>query len=275
MKTSFRTTLALCLLSFSTLAYGGKLPAGFTIGSNEAWIENNYGNWLASNPLFGLPSGFPSSFTCCANNSALSAVLSGIAQGSAKVVRLFLLPAVQGIKINTSVTSPTSTAVTMTQGLTSSCASRSRGRQIEIANAKLALDKSSNENIRAFAAATLKDYATADATALSSLASGNITLDDNAMSQSLFGAASEHAQNLSQLSGAAFDEAYARNELALHVFISGAIEMTLIPSAQSAEVKQLLQNELALYQKHLQEARELVGELQPPSHLPLPPPKHR
>jgi len=597
VKSIFRATLALCMLSLSTLADAGTLPAGFTVGYNEAWIENNYGNWLASNPLFHLSSAFPSSFSppICANNSPLSAMLLGMGQGNAKVVRLFLFPAVQGIIINTSVTSPSSTAVTMTQGLTgefltnltsvfgcvrqynnknntnlklyitalngpdmnvvtasnnpvlhlyyqrllsnsaeiiaydtlvlepiiqlmsgyqdvvyafdlineiegainagyiswsgarawisnaayainhlpqpqfpwlppvtstagygyavqevtfgffrginlnfydihvytdtgtysgqtylcsqvasdklpiilgefgqhsssisdsiqntgaanflmgasSSCFSGALAwkyegtsgepwysylyvnlpvpstggtlsappcpaqqpglpasvqvpglacarpayttiqnfslgasklvsaakpevgstggtsapplnttsltdaqvaqvahvaSQIEIANAKLALDKSSNEQVRAFAAATLNDYAAADAATLSSLSSANINVQDNAISESLLGAASEHGQNLSQLSGAAFDEAYAQNELDFHVFICGAIEMTLMPSAQTPHIKKLLQSELGLCQKHLPGARELVGQLQAPTYLPLPPPKHR
>jgi len=588
VKTSFRAALALCMLSFSTLADAGKLPAGFTVGYNEGWIENNYGDWLASNPFFfpGQPSAFPSPFTCCANTSPLSAMLLGIGQGDAKVIRIFLFPAVQGLVINTSVTSSTSTAVTMTQGLTNdfltnlqslfqwirayntnhspnlklyitalngadmnvvtasnnptlhlyyqrllsnsaeinaydtlvlepilqkmsqyqdvvfafdlineiegainagyiswsgarnwisnaayainvlfpwlpvtstagygypvqevtfgfftglnlnfydvhiysdsgaysgqtalcskvasdqlaivlgefgqqsstvsdsvqntaaanflngaitSCFSGALawkyestsgepwysylyvnlpvpstggtlsappcpaqqpglpasvqapgpacarpayttlqdfagaaqlistpkmevgsigvasaaslgatgltdpqvaqvahvGAQIDIANAKLALDKSSNEAVRAFAAATLNDYAAADAGALSSLSSANINLQDNPLSESLLGAASEKAQQLSQLSGAAFDEAYARNERAFHVFISGVIEITLMPSAQNPQLRNLLQSQLGLYQKNLQTARQLVDQLQTPTSLPLPPP---
>jgi putative membrane protein len=54
------------------------------------------------------------------------------------------------------------------------------------------------------------------------------------------GAAAEHAQDLSKLSGAAFDKAYAQNELACHVFVAGTLETTLIPSAQNSQVKSLL-----------------------------------
>jgi len=147
--------------------------------------------------------------------------------------------------------------------------------QIDIANAKLALDKSSNGSVRDFAAAALNDYAAADSAASSSLAIANIKPQDNAISQSVDGAASEHAQRLSQLSGAAFDEAYAQNELAYHVFITGALQVALIPSAQNPQVASLLQEQLALYEKHLQEARELAGQLQTSTYLPQPPPKHR
>ena len=57
MKTMFRWTSALCMLSVSTMA-SAQSP-GFTVGYNEAWFEN-YGNWLASNLLFGQSSAFNS-----------------------------------------------------------------------------------------------------------------------------------------------------------------------------------------------------------------------
>jgi hypothetical protein len=92
------------MFSVSTIASAGSLPTGFTVGYNEAWIENNYGNWLASNPLFGESSAF--------NYNLVGTMFSGMAQGNAKIVRIFLFPAVQGIVINPSK-SP------QTQGLTS------------------------------------------------------------------------------------------------------------------------------------------------------------
>lgn len=103
MKTMLRWASALCMFAFSTMTSANGLPTGFSVGYNEAWIENNYGNWLASNPLFGEPSAF--------NGSLVGALFSGMAQGNAKIVRIFLFPAVQGISINPSG-SP------QTQGLT-------------------------------------------------------------------------------------------------------------------------------------------------------------
>src|SRR5262245_45413406 len=88
MKTMLRWTSALCMLSLSTMASGQSLPPGFTAGYNEAWVEN-YGNWLAYNQLFPLPSAFSSGL--------VSAMFSGMSQGNAKIVRIFLFPALQGI----------------------------------------------------------------------------------------------------------------------------------------------------------------------------------
>jgi len=83
------------MLSVSTMASAQSLPAGF-VGYNEAWIENNYSWWLASDPLFGEPSAFN-------NGSLVSPMFSGMAKGNARIVRIWLFPALQGICVNTSV----------------------------------------------------------------------------------------------------------------------------------------------------------------------------
>jgi putative membrane protein len=132
--------------------------------------------------------------------------------------------------------------------------------QIEIAAANLALKNSSNPSVIAFANATLNDYTAANKTALSSLANANINPEDNAISQSLAGAGTEHWQQLSQLSGATFDRAYAQNELAFHILITGALEAKLIPSTQNGPVKNLLQNELALFKQHQDDATQLKSQ---------------
>jgi putative membrane protein len=133
--------------------------------------------------------------------------------------------------------------------------------QVDIAAANLALNNSSNNAVRALANATLRDYTAVNKTALSALAKLNINPQDNAISQSLAGAGAEHAQDLSKLSGAAFDKAYAQNELAYHVFVIGALEVTLIPSAQNSQVKSLLQSGLALFEQHQSDAAQLVSQL--------------
>jgi hypothetical protein len=87
----------------------------------------------------------------------------------------------------------------------------------------------------------------------------NINPQYNAISQSLAGARAEHAQDLSKSSGTAFDRAYAQNELAYHLFVTGALETTLIPSTQNSQVKSLLQNGLALFEQHRNEAAQLAS----------------
>jgi putative membrane protein len=134
--------------------------------------------------------------------------------------------------------------------------------QVDIAAANLALKYSSNPAVRAFAAAALTDYTAANKTALSSLANLNINPQDNPISQSVAGAGAERAQDLSKLSGAAFDNAYAQNELAYHLFVTGALETTLIPSAQNSQVKRVLQSGLALFEQHQLDAAQLASRFE-------------
>lgn len=132
--------------------------------------------------------------------------------------------------------------------------------QIDMAAAQLALKNSSSASVRAFASAMLNDYTAINKVALLYFANSNISPEDNPISQSLAGAGIEHAQKLSNLGGAAFDKAYAQNELAYHILIIGALETTLIPSTQNGEIKSLLQSELVLFKQHEIDVKQLLDK---------------
>jgi putative membrane protein len=85
--------------------------------------------------------------------------------------------------------------------------------------------------------------------------------EDNDLSESLAGAAAEQQKELSKLSGAAFDKAYAANEVAYDLTVIGALETTLIPSTKNRELKSLLGTRLALFKEHLKRAERLVSQL--------------
>ena len=90
----------------------------------------------------------------------------------------------------------------------------------------------------------------------------NVTPEDNATSKSLAEAADAERKKLAGLSGAAFDKAYVDNEVAYHKAVNDAASKTLIPSAQNAELKALLQNGLKLFQAHQQHAEQLAKQFQ-------------
>jgi len=85
--------------------------------------------------------------------------------------------------------------------------------------------------------------------------------EDNDTSKSLAGAAAKKRQELSKLSGAAFDKAYAENEVAYHLTVNGALETTLIPATQNGELKSLLETGLKLFAEHQKHAKQLVSQL--------------
>ena len=88
-----------------------------------------------------------------------------------------------------------------------------------------------------------------------------ITPEASDTSNTIYRNASIKQEELWKLSGAAFDKAYAQNEVAFHEAVTGALESTLIPSAQDGELKSLLETDLKLFREHQKHAERLVSEL--------------
>jgi putative membrane protein len=133
---------------------------------------------------------------------------------------------------------------------------------IDIEAGKQALDKSQNNDVRAFAQQMIGDHTAVNDQALALVKKLNVTPEDNATSKSLAEAADAERKKLADLSGAAFDKAYVDNEVAYHKAVDDAVSKTLIPSAQNAELKTLLQNGLKLFEAHLAHAEQLAKPFQ-------------
>jgi putative membrane protein len=125
---------------------------------------------------------------------------------------------------------------------------------IDIEAARLALKMSKNKDVRTFAEQMVKDHEAVNKQALDLCKKLNVTPADNDTSKALARQAQEKRDALAKLSGAAFDKAYIDNEVAYHKTVNGALETTLIPSAQNAELKALLQTGLKIFQGHQQHA---------------------
>jgi putative membrane protein len=132
---------------------------------------------------------------------------------------------------------------------------------IDIAAAKQALAKSKNAKVRDFAQEMVRDHTAVNDKALALVKKLHVTPQDNPTSQALQGAAKQKLAELGKLSGHAFDVGYANNEVAYHKTVNGALESTLIPNAQNAELKSLLQTGLKLFQEHQQHAEQLAASL--------------
>ena len=125
---------------------------------------------------------------------------------------------------------------------------------IDIDAAKQALQISKNKDVRAFAEQMVKDHEAVNKQALALCKKLNVTPEDNDTSKSLAASAKAKRDELARLSGAAFDKAYIENEVAYHKTVNGALGSTLIPSAQNAELKALLQTGLKIFEGHQQHA---------------------
>jgi putative membrane protein len=132
--------------------------------------------------------------------------------------------------------------------------------QIDIAAADQALQKSSNKDVRAFAEDMQRDHKAVNDKALALVKKLGVTPEDNDTSKALSKQAADKRADLAKLSGAAFDKAYIDNEVAYHKTVDGALQNTLIPSASNAELKDLLQTGLKIFEGHLQHAEHVAAE---------------
>jgi putative membrane protein len=133
--------------------------------------------------------------------------------------------------------------------------------KIDIDAADLALKKTSNNAVKDFANETVRDHTAINQKALALLDKLKVKPEDNDLSESLAGAAAEQWKELSKLSGATFDKAYAENEVAYYLTVIGALETTLIPSIKNGALKSLLGTRLALFKEHHKHAERLVTQL--------------
>jgi putative membrane protein len=133
--------------------------------------------------------------------------------------------------------------------------------QIDVDAARLALQKSTNADVKSFANDILRDHQSVNTQALALLKKLNVTPADNDTSKSLATAAAAKNAELSALSGAAFDRAYVANEVAYHKTVNGALQGTLIPAAKNGELKDLLSTGLKIFTGHQQHAEMLATSI--------------
>lgn len=133
--------------------------------------------------------------------------------------------------------------------------------EIDVTAAKQALKKSHNKAVREFAEVMARDHAAVNAQALALCKKLGVTPADNATSQSLAKGATAEQAKLAALSGAAYDKAYADNEVAFHKAVLAALDGTLIPAAQNAELKSLLETGSKLFHEHQMHAEHLAASL--------------
>jgi putative membrane protein len=130
---------------------------------------------------------------------------------------------------------------------------------IDGAAGKQALAKSKDKAVRDFASEMVRDHTAVNDQALALVKKLGVTPQDNPTSQALKKDADAKEKSLAALNGAAFDKAYIANEIAFHKTVNGALSKTLIPNAQNAELKSLLQTGLKLFTEHQTHAEHLAA----------------
>lgn len=132
---------------------------------------------------------------------------------------------------------------------------------IDIAAGKQALAKSKDKAVRDFASEMVRDHTSVNDQALALVKKLGVTPQDNPTSQSLSKDGAAKLAAFAKLKGKAFDKAYVTNEVAFHKTVNGALSTQLIPDAQNAELKSLLQTGLKLFTSHQTHAEHLAASL--------------
>jgi putative membrane protein len=133
--------------------------------------------------------------------------------------------------------------------------------QVDIDAGKLAESKATHPEVKAFGRQMVTDHTGVNKQATELVAKLGVKPEDNATAQSLKNGGADNVKALAALSGAAFDKAYVDHEVAYHQQVLDAVDKTLIPSAQNAELKALLVKVRPAFVAHLEHAKEVQRSL--------------
>src|SRR6476469_10020547 len=133
--------------------------------------------------------------------------------------------------------------------------------QVDIDAGKLAETNASDAKVKAFGKQMVTDHTGVNKQATDLVTKLGVTPQDNPTAQSLKSGGAENVKNLSGLKGAAFDRAYVDHEVAYHQQVLDALDTTLIPSAQNADLKALLVKVRPAFVAHLEHAKHLQASL--------------
>jgi putative membrane protein len=136
--------------------------------------------------------------------------------------------------------------------------------QVDIDAGKLAASKGTNPEIKKFGQQMVTDHTGVNKQATALVTQLKVTPADNATSQSLKAGGDKNIANLKNLKGAEFDKAYIDNEVTYHQAVIDAIDNTLVPSAQNAELKALLVKVRPAFVAHLEHAKMIGVPRNPP-----------
>jgi len=133
--------------------------------------------------------------------------------------------------------------------------------QVDIDAGKLAASKATNPEVKKFGQQMVTDHTGVNKQATALVTRLKVTPEDNSTSQSLKAGGDKNIANLRSLKGAEFDKAYIDNEVTYHQAVIDAIDKTLVPSAQNAELKALLVKVRPAFVAHLEHAKMIQSSL--------------
>jgi putative membrane protein len=131
----------------------------------------------------------------------------------------------------------------------------------DIRNGEMAKTNSKNKAVVAFAQQMITDHTSVNKQATDLVTKLNVTPEENDTSRQLASSSDATRETLRAKTGADFDKAYIDNEVAYHQAVLDMLDNTLIPGAQNAELKSLLESVRPAFVAHLDHAKKVQGSL--------------
>ena len=132
---------------------------------------------------------------------------------------------------------------------------------IDSAAGAAAQAKAQHADVKAYARMMVTDHGAVNKQAVALATRLGVTPEDNDVSRSLQDGAKQASDGMSGLTGAAFDKAYIDREVAYHQAVIDALDQTLVPNTQNAELKKLLTDARPNFVAHLERAKQIQSAL--------------
>ena len=135
--------------------------------------------------------------------------------------------------------------------------------KMDIENAKMALGKTKNPAVKAFANQMVTDHTSVIKQATDLATKLSLEPEENDTSRQLEANSDSTRKAIEESKGAAFDKAYIDNEVAYHQAVLDMLDSTLIPGTTNAELKSLLEKVQPAFRAHLDHAKHVQASLLP------------
>lgn len=133
--------------------------------------------------------------------------------------------------------------------------------QIDVDRGKLVLKHTKNDEVRQFAEQMVHDHQAGIQEAMDLAKRLGVKPTESDTTRSLKADAAKVTKRLKTEKGASFDRDYIDTEVAYHQAVISAVRDTLVPGAQNADLKTLLQNAIPTLEGHLQHAKMVQQQL--------------
>lgn len=133
--------------------------------------------------------------------------------------------------------------------------------QIDVDRGKLALKHTRNDEVKQFADQMVHDHQAGIQEAVNLAKRLGVKPEPSDTSKSLKKDASAATARLKKEKGAAFDKDYIDTEVKYHEAVIDAVKNALVPGAQNADLKRLLEMAVPTLEGHLQHAKMVQAQI--------------